>query len=131
MMCERRSSSSKDGGWRHYTEILKAARQQPVGSVREIQCCFVFWGVFRAAGAAYGSSKDRDRIRAIASATQDGVSLGCKLHPRLTPQLMATPDPQPTERGQGSNPHPYGYQSGSLPLSHNGNSHQCYFERVK
>ena len=27
--------------------------------------------------------------------------------PRLrpTPQLMATPDPQPTEQGQGSNPH--------------------------
>ena len=26
-----------------------------------------------------------------------------------TPQLTATPDPQPTERGQGSNPQPHGY----------------------
>ena len=30
--------------------------------------------------------------------------------PRLrpTPQLMATPDSQPTEQGQGSNPQPHG-----------------------
>ena len=27
---------------------------------------------------------------------------------QLTPQLTATLDPQPTERGQGSNPHPHG-----------------------
>ena len=27
---------------------------------------------------------------------------------RLTPQLKATPDPPPTERGQRSNPHPHG-----------------------
>ena len=31
-----------------------------------------------------------------------------------TPQLTATPDPQPTEQGQGLNPHPHGCQSGSL-----------------
>ena len=29
---------------------------------------------------------------------------------------------QPTEQDQGSNPHPRGYQPGSSPLSHNGNS---------
>ena len=29
-------------------------------------------------------------------------------HIRPTPQLMETPDPQPTERGQGWNLHPYG-----------------------
>ena len=31
-----------------------------------------------------------------------------------TPQLMAMPDPQPTEWGQGSNPHSHGCQSGLL-----------------
>ena len=30
-----------------------------------------------------------------------------------TPQLVTTPDPQPNEWGQGSNPRSYGYQSGS------------------
>ena len=29
-----------------------------------------------------------------------------------SPQLKVMPDPGPTERGQGLNPHPYGYQSG-------------------
>ena len=38
----------------------------------------------------------------------------------------ATLDPSSTEQGQGSNPRPHGYQQGSLPLSHNGNS-QRYF----
>ena len=39
-----------------------------------------------------------------------------------TPQLTAVLDPWPTEWGQGSNPHPPGYQSDSFPLFHNGNS---------
>ena len=36
--------------------------------------------------------------------------------PRLqpTPQLTATPDPQPTERGQGANPQPHGSWLDSL-----------------
>ena len=38
------------------------------------------------------------------------------------PQLMATPDPQPTDLGQGLSPHPQGYSLSSLPLSRNGNS---------
>ena len=32
-----------------------------------------------------------------------------KPHLWPTPQFMAMPDPQPTDRGQGSNPHPHGY----------------------
>ena len=36
-------------------------------------------------------------------------------------------DPQPTERGQGLNPCPHGEQSGSLPLSHDGNSKSQFF----
>ena len=39
-----------------------------------------------------------------------------------TPQLRATPDPQPTERSQRANPHSHGHQSDSSPLSHNGNA---------
>ena len=35
---------------------------------------------------------------------------------------MATLDPWPTEQGQGLNLRPHGYQSGLLPLCHNGNS---------
>ena len=40
----------------------------------------------------------------------------------LHPQLMATSDPLPPERGQGSNLHPHECQSGSLWRSSNGNS---------
>ena len=39
-----------------------------------------------------------------------------------TPQLMATLDPEPTELGQGSNLHPHGSLSVSLPLSQDSNS---------
>ena len=38
-----------------------------------------------------------------------------------TPQLKATLDPWPTERGQGSNTHPHGYWLDSFPLCHSGN----------
>ena len=38
------------------------------------------------------------------------------------PASTATPNPKRTEQGQESNPHPHGYLSGSLPLSHNRNS---------
>ena len=35
--------------------------------------------------------------------------VGYKLYPQPTPQFSAMPDPQPTEPGQGLNPHPHGY----------------------
>ena len=38
----------------------------------------------------------------------------------LGPRLMATLDPRLTERGQGSNLYPHGYQSDSFPLHHHG-----------
>ena len=49
--------------------------------------------------------------------------------PRLlpTPQLTAAPDPQPTERGLGSNLHPHGYQSDSFLLHHNRNANILFF----
>ena len=36
-------------------------------------------------------------------------------------QLVETPDPKPTEQGQGLNPHPHGYCLGLLLLSYSGN----------
>ena len=35
--------------------------------------------------------------------------LGAESVADLTPQLMAMPDPQPTEQGKGWNPQPHGY----------------------
>ena len=37
---------------------------------------------------------------------------GVGWEPQLPPQLMAMPDPRPTEQGQRSNLHPHGYESG-------------------
>ena len=50
-----------------------------------------------------------------------------KLHLQPIPQFKATPDPLPTEQGQGSNLRPHGYQQNSFPLSHNGNSQEEVF----
>ena len=44
------------------------------------------------------------------------------------PQLTAMLDPQPTERGQGSNLQPHGFQSDSFLLCHDGNSRQLNFD---
>ena len=65
---------------------------------------FVFC-LFRAALTAYGGSQARGRIGAVAAGLRQSHSnAGSELHLRPTPQLMATPDAEPTERGQGSNP---------------------------
>ena len=59
---------------------------------------------------AYGSSQARGQIGAIAAYLRHSHSnAGPKLCLRPTPQLMATPDPQLTEQGQGLNPCPHGY----------------------
>ena len=52
--------------------------------------------------------------------TRLGVKVELQLPAYTT--AIATPDTWPTERGQESNPHPHTYESGSLPLSYNGNS---------
>ena len=52
---------------------------------------------------------------------------GSETHLWPTPQLTAMPGPQPTKWCQGSNPHPYGYQSGSFLLCRNGNSQALLF----
>ena len=84
---------------------------------------FFFFLAFRAAPAAHGSSQARDRIRATAVSLYNRHSnSGSKPRVLPIPQFTAMPDPQPTEWGQGSNPHSRGYQTGSLPLSYNRNS---------
>ena len=66
--------------------------------------CLVFCP-FRAAPIAYGVSQARGQIGAVASGLgQRHSNMGSEPRLRPTPQLMATPDPQPTEQGQGSNP---------------------------
>ena len=78
---------------------------------------------------AYGGSQARGLIGAIAASLhQSHSNTSSEPHLRLTPQLMARPqltatlDPQPTERGQVSNPHPHGSHLDPFPLHHNGNS---------
>ena len=85
--------------------------------------CFFFFLLFRASPAAYGSSQTRGRIRATGAVLYHSHSnTGSWPHLWPTSQLMATPDPQPTEWDQGLNPHPHGYLSDSFLLCHNGNS---------
>ena len=62
-----------------------------------------------------GDSQARGPIRAVAAGLHHSHSnMGSEPCLKPTPQLLATPDPQPTEQGQGSNPQPYGSQSESL-----------------
>ena len=92
--------------------------------------CFVFC-LFRAIPKARGSSQAWGLIGAAAAGLYHSHSNArSELSLQATPQLMATPDPWPTEQGQGSYPHPSGYQSGSLPLSHNGNSATWYLYKI-
>ena len=57
----------------------------------------------------YGDSQVRGPIGAVAAGLLHSHG-NARSEPSLqpTPQLMAMPDPQPTERGRGSNPQPHG-----------------------
>ena len=69
---------------------------------------FFFFCYYRTAPVAYGGSQATGRIGAIAASLHHSHSnLASKLRLQPIPQLM--PDPQPTERGQGSSPHPHVY----------------------
>ena len=84
---------------------------------------FVSFWLFRATPPAYGSSQARGQVGAAAASLHHRHSKARSQPPlQATPQLTATPDPEPTERGQGSNLHPHGYEWGWLPLSQDGNS---------
>ena len=70
---------------------------------------------------AYRSSQARGQIRAVPLANTTATAMPdlsclCDLPHR------AVPDPEPTERGQGSNLCPHGCQSDLFLLSHNGNT---------
>ena len=57
----------------------------------------------------YGGSQARGPIRAVAaSLRQSHSNAGSESRLQPTLQLTTTPDPQPTEQGQGSNPQPHG-----------------------
>ena len=82
---------------------------------------FIYW-LFRATPAASERSQARGRIGVVATGLHHSH---CNSEP---PQLVAMPDPRATERGQGWNPHPRGYESASFPRRHNGNSHIGSFD---
>ena len=64
--------------------------------------------------AAHGSSQARGLIKAAAAGLHHSHSNArSELCLQPTLQLTATLDPAHTEQGQGSNPHPHGYSSGS------------------
>ena len=71
---------------------------------------FFFFGLFRSETAAYVGSQTRGTIGATAAGLYHSHSnAGSRLHLRSTPQLMAMPDPWPTEQGQESNLRPHGH----------------------
>ena len=58
---------------------------------------------------AHGGSQARGLIGVVAAGLhQSHSNVGSEPHLRPTPQLTTTPDPQPTDQGQGSNPGPHG-----------------------
>ena len=76
-----------------------------------------FLNLFRATSVAYRGSQARGLIGAVAAGLRHSHSkLGSE------PQLMTTPDPEPTERGQGSNLQCHGSQLDLFPLHHEQNS---------
>ena len=85
---------------------------------------FFIFLLFRAAPMAYGSSQARVELGATAAGLHHSHSSeGSEPHLQPTPQLSSTPDPWPTERGQGLNTHPHGYQLDLFPLQHSRNAH--------
>ena len=78
---------------------------------------FIFLSFYlsRATPSAYGGSQAGGPIGAVATGLHHSHSnLGSEPRLQPTPQLTSTPDPQPTEQHQGSNPKPHGSQSDSL-----------------
>ena len=89
---------------------------------------FFFFFAFQATLEAHGGSQARSQIGATAVSLYHSHShnhshshVEFELHLQPTQQLTAMLDHYPTEQGQGSNPHPHGYQLDSLPLCHNKN----------
>ena len=79
---------------------------------------FLSFFFFKGHTTAYGSSQARGWMGIVAAGLHHSHSNNTrfKLCLQTTPQLMTMLYPQPTEQGQGSNPHPHGYQLGSSLL---------------
>ena len=85
---------------------------------------FLYFYLLRATPTAYGSSQARGLIGAVAAGLHHSHSnVRSKPHLRPTPQLMARPDFESTEWGQGSNLRPHGCWSDWFALSHDGDSY--------
>ena len=85
---------------------------QFIGLSRFLNFFFFF---FRATPMAYGDYQPGGQIRAATAGLHHSHSnVGSQLSMPPTPQLRATPDPYPTEQGQGSKLRPHGYQSDLL-----------------
>ena len=70
---------------------------------------FVFFAISWAAPVAYGGSQARGQIGAVAASLhQSHSNTRSEPHLQPTPQLTETPDPLPTEQGQGPNLQPHG-----------------------
>ena len=68
---------------------------------------FLVFCFFRAPPTAYGGCQARGHIEGVAAGLHHSyIDAGPKPRLQPTPQLMAMPDPQPTERGQGLNLNP-------------------------
>ena len=99
-----------------YMKLRKAMSDDKIASIRLITffCLFVCL-LFRAAPTACGGFRARGLIRAAAAGLHHSHSnTRSKLSLQPTPQFMTTPDPRPTERGQGLNPKPHGIHSAAL-----------------
>ena len=67
--------------------------------------CFVFLPFLGPLSAAHGGFQAKGLMGAVATSLRHSHNNAeSKPHLQPTPQLTATPDPQPTEQGQGSNP---------------------------
>ena len=95
-------------GWREGGRVC----WRKLGSdCQSVSSFFFLFCLFRAAPVAYGGSQGRGLVRAVAvGLCQSHSTSGSEPRLQPTPQLTAMPDPWPTERGQGSDPHPHGYQ---------------------
>ena len=89
-----------------------------------------FFFLFRAAPGAHGSSQVRGWIGTIVAGLGHGhshINTRSKWCLWPTEPLTVTLDPWPADGGQGLNPHPHGYWSGSLLLCHNRTSPEITF----
>ena len=77
---------------------------------------YFYFLLFWAVPTAYGSFQARGQIGAAgAGLCHSHGNSGSKPPLQPTPQLMATPDPELADGGQGLNPHPHGCSLGSSP----------------